>query len=429
MTDNTKDEATQDVLPIHPLAHLVHKRHTSQPETSGYMESPETQQQRTDREWEEAAKKCAEAMTSQPAQSDLVEALEARAFAYATGSYEFDSPLKLEKIACEIGKAAGLLEAVKVIRDAALSIHHGEGEPVAWRYHYPGAETDARFQTYEGMSCEEEREGMIETPLYAHPTPTAPQPTQSDLVERIENWREAPSLMGAVDLIADLEGALSTPTVPQSNRAAVLREAVHVVFDGPPGPTAGRFVECETPDGKSINAGEWREREDGFWELVIARPTATQPDRERLADDLWNSVVTTNGVINPKLRKDAVAALRTPATPHPTTDTQSDAVREALERPAPTPCEEGGAHCCCCADTCRDCDQPVMLEPDWQNAETCLTNIAIALANNTTFSEDGPVDTVVSSGDLQCLFSLANVAAYVRHTAIRNEAADTGGEA
>jgi len=321
MTDNTKYEVTQAGTKISNTLAFY----------QSVIKSGEAWSSTCETEYS-AARDALARLTSQPAQSDLVEALEARAFAYATGSYEFDSPLKLEKIACEIGKAAGLLEAVKVIRDAALSIHHGEGEPVAWRYHYPGAETDARFQTYEGMSCEEEREGMIETPLYAHPTPTAPQPTQSDLVERIENWREAPSLMGAVDLIADLEGALSTPTVPQSNRAAVLREAVHVVFDGPPGPTAGRFVECETPDGKSINAGEWREREDGFWELVIARPTATQPDRERLADDLWNSVVTTNGVINPKLRKDAVAALRTPATPHPTTDTQSDAVR-------PSPCE------------------------------------------------------------------------------------------
>ena len=44
-------------------------------------------------------------------------------------------------------------------------------EPVAWRYHYSGAEDDPRFQTYEGMSCEEENEGMIETPLYALPAP------------------------------------------------------------------------------------------------------------------------------------------------------------------------------------------------------------------------------------------------------------------
>ena len=42
---------------------------------------------------------------------------------------------------------------------------------------------------------------------------------------------------------------------------------VRVVFDGPPGPTCGRFVECETSDGASVNAGDWHEREDGLWEL------------------------------------------------------------------------------------------------------------------------------------------------------------------
>lgn len=45
--------------------------------------------------------------------------------------------------------------------------------------------------------------------------------------------------------------------------------AYHIVFDGPPGPTAGRFVEVENDQGQSIRAGEWRERPDGLWELVI----------------------------------------------------------------------------------------------------------------------------------------------------------------
>ena len=46
--------------------------------------------------------------------------------------------------------------------------------------------------------------------------------------------------------------------------------ALHIIFDGPPGPEAGRFVEVETPDGYSVNAGEWHERTDGFWELRIS---------------------------------------------------------------------------------------------------------------------------------------------------------------
>ena len=45
--------------------------------------------------------------------------------------------------------------------------------------------------------------------------------------------------------------------------------AINIVFDGPPGPEAGRFVEVETDDGKSINAGEWIKRPDGLWALRI----------------------------------------------------------------------------------------------------------------------------------------------------------------
>jgi len=45
--------------------------------------------------------------------------------------------------------------------------------------------------------------------------------------------------------------------------------AYHIVFDGPPGPTAGRFVEVENDQGQSINVGKWRERPNGYWELII----------------------------------------------------------------------------------------------------------------------------------------------------------------
>lgn len=48
--------------------------------------------------------------------------------------------------------------------------------------------------------------------------------------------------------------------------ARVAKE-VRVVFDGPPGPKSGRFVEVERPDGASVSVGDWHEREDGLWEL------------------------------------------------------------------------------------------------------------------------------------------------------------------
>lgn len=44
---------------------------------------------------------------------------------------------------------------------------------------------------------------------------------------------------------------------------------IHIVFDGPPGHESGRFVEVETVDGRSFNAGEWVEMVDGYWALRI----------------------------------------------------------------------------------------------------------------------------------------------------------------
>jgi len=57
-------------------------------------------------------------------------------------------------------------------------------------------------------------------------------------------------------------------------------QPLHIVFDGPPGPEAGRFVECETEDGRSINVGQWKQ--DGqYWRLIIdklpARAALTEP--------------------------------------------------------------------------------------------------------------------------------------------------------
>lgn len=54
-----------------------------------------------------------------------------------------------------------------------------------------------------------------------------------------------------------------------------------IVFAGPPGPDAGRFVEVEDGSGKNIRFGEWIQRADGFWVLRIAasaRLIAAAPD-------------------------------------------------------------------------------------------------------------------------------------------------------
>jgi len=46
-------------------------------------------------------------------------------------------------------------------------------------------------------------------------------------------------------------------------------EDIDVVFDGPPGPQSGRFVEVEDMNGASVSVGEWIERADGCWALRI----------------------------------------------------------------------------------------------------------------------------------------------------------------
>lgn len=48
-----------------------------------------------------------------------------------------------------------------------------------------------------------------------------------------------------------------------------LPDYIDIVFDGPPGPTSGHFVEAEGPDGASLLAGEWVLRGDGFHALRI----------------------------------------------------------------------------------------------------------------------------------------------------------------
>jgi hypothetical protein len=51
---------------------------------------------------------------------------------------------------------------------------------------------------------------------------------------------------------------------------------INVIFDGPPGPEGGRFIEIETDDGRSICIGEWSRRHDGNWALrIVALPHAT----------------------------------------------------------------------------------------------------------------------------------------------------------
>ena len=45
---------------------------------------------------------------------------------------------------------------------------------------------------------------------------------------------------------------------------------INIIFDGPPGPTSGHFIEVETDDGMSIKVGEWLQ-EGPYWKLRITK--------------------------------------------------------------------------------------------------------------------------------------------------------------
>lgn len=61
--------------------------------------------------------------------------------------------------------------------------------------------------------------------------------------------------------------------------------AIDIVFDGPPGPEAGRFVEVESPPGRGFRFGEWLLRQDGYWVLRLYAP-----DTDDLAEAISDAV-------------------------------------------------------------------------------------------------------------------------------------------
>jgi lysozyme len=64
---------------------------------------------------------------------------------------------------------------------------------------------------------------------------------------------------------------------------------IDIVFDGPPGPLSGRFVEVENARGQSISLGEWLLRDDDFWALRIDKEALDaqlkEPRPQTLSDE------------------------------------------------------------------------------------------------------------------------------------------------
>ena len=67
---------------------------------------------------------------------------------------------------------------------------------------------------------------------------------------------------------------------------------LNFIFDGPPGPEAGRFVEVENDEGRSVNVGEWTQREE-YWALVVPDrfDEGYQIGRDEALEDAANALV------------------------------------------------------------------------------------------------------------------------------------------
>jgi hypothetical protein len=48
-----------------------------------------------------------------------------------------------------------------------------------------------------------------------------------------------------------------------------VNQELRMVFDAPPGRNMPTLVEIEDETGRAIDIGHWRQRPDGYWELVI----------------------------------------------------------------------------------------------------------------------------------------------------------------
>ncbi len=74
-------------------------------------------------------------------------------------------------------------------------------------------------------------------------------------------------------------------------------KTIDIVFDGPPGQQAPRFVEVENAAGASVSVGEWVHRDDGYWVLRIGAFLALEGVRDgRLrVSDIVESVARERG--------------------------------------------------------------------------------------------------------------------------------------
>jgi hypothetical protein len=80
----------------------------------------------------------------------------------------------------------------------------------------------------------------------------------------------------------ELENADGSAPVPTSTAPTIASSKVALLFDGPPGPESGRFIEAENAAGEGVKVGAWVQRGDGIWalELDVILPTAPVPQTD-----------------------------------------------------------------------------------------------------------------------------------------------------
>jgi len=83
-------------------------------------------------------------------------------------------------------------------------------------------------------------------------------------------------------------------------------ENLHFVFDEPTSPEGAKFIEVEDDSGKSINIGEWRERPDDLWELIVPR-SVDGADRIAVLESTLRSLVKKE--CDPAIREVVAAVL------------------------------------------------------------------------------------------------------------------------
>lgn len=138
------------------------------------------------------------------------------------------------------------------------------------------AECDAlRAQLEKRPALTEERvREVVREAIRVELEPNAATPTRCRTFANAIATRAAKELAGAVVSAAQRE----------------LQEwAIDVVFDGPPGPEAGRFVEVEDLSGKSVGVGQWIDRGNGLWALRI--PRAHPAQREADLREAWITAI------------------------------------------------------------------------------------------------------------------------------------------